>query len=349
MRIEENIKLDFKDVLIKPKRSTLNSRSEVDLFRSFKFKYAKYKLECIPIIAANMSTIGTFGMANALTKHHLLTCIHKHYSIENWIKFLDTVENANYFIPSIGTQQKDLDKLIEIVQYYENSYDDDIKAVCIDIANGYSEHLIEFIKHVRIQFPDKIIIAGNVATSEMTEALILAGADVVKVGIGPGAVCETRIVTGVGYPQLSAIIECADAAHGLGGHIIADGGCVTSGDIAKAFSAGSDFVMIGTMLAGHKECYDNVTDFNQKKVPFYGMSSEYAMHVDYEKTEINVAPEGKLVEIQKKDNLDKTVKNILGGLRSACTYSGARRIKDLPKCTTFIRVNRQINDFFHEK
>ena len=346
MRIEEEIKLDFKDVLIKPKRSTLNSRSEVDLTRSFKFKYSKYTLDCIPIIASNMSKIGTFEMTKVLTDHNLLTCIHKHYSIEKWKEFLDSIENANYFIPSIGTQDDDVKKLSDIINYYENRTEDDIKYICIDIANGYSEHLIKFIEKIREIYSDKIIIAGNVVTSEMTEALILAGADVVKVGIGSGSVCETRMVTGVGYPQLSAIIECADAAHGLGGHIISDGGCQTSGDISRAFAAGADFVMIGGMLAGHKECYDNKLNKATTKLAFYGMSSEEAMKNDYNKEEILVAPEGKKVWVDIKPDLNKTIQNILGGLKSACTYAGARRIKDLPKCTTFIRVNRQSNDLF---
>lgn len=356
MRIEEEIKLDFKDVLIKPKRSTLNSRFEVDLVRNFKFKYSKYTLDCIPIIASNMSTIGTFDMANALSKYKLLTCIHKHYDKDEWENFFNLtvyptknklcISNiSNYYIQSIGTQKQDLDKLEKNINFVENHFEDDVKFICVDIANGYSEHLIDFIEKLRKRYSNKIIIAGNVATTEMTEALILAGADVVKIGIGPGSVCETRLISGVGYPQLSAIIECSDAAHGLGGHIISDGGCQTTGDIAKAFGAGADFVMLGGMLAGHKECYDGGKD-NKSFGLFYGMSSEFAMINDYKKDKISVAPEGKVVTVEIKKNIDETVKNIFGGLRSACTYAGARKLKDLPKCTSFVRVNRQSNDLF---
>ena len=222
-----------------------------------------------------------------------------------------------------------------------------LKFICIDVANGYSEHFVNFLKQTRKQFPDKVIIAGNVVTGEMVEELLLAGADIIKVGIGPGSVCTTRIKTGVGYPQLSAIIECADAAHGLGGHIISDGGCTTPGDVAKAFGAGSDFVMLGGMLAGHTESGGELLEINGKKFKqFYGMSSATAMNKHVGGVAEYRASEGKAVKLPFKGNVADTVLDILGGLRSSCTYVGASRLKELTKRTTFIRVSEQENRVF---
>jgi len=222
--------------------------------------------------------------------------------------------------------------------------------ICIDVANGYREIFLQFVKRVRDAFPDKIVIAGNVATREMTEALILAGADVVKIGIGPGSVCTTRKVAGVGYPQLSAIAECADAAHGLNGHVMSDGGCSSPGDVAKAFAAGADFVMLGGMLAGHDESGGEIFEDGNGKTykSFYGMSSAKAMEHHYGEVAGHRAPEGKEVRVPYRGLLEVTVQSILGGIRSACSYVGARRIKDLPKCTTFIRVSMTTNEVYQK-
>ncbi len=200
---------------------------------------------------------------------------------------------------------------------------------------------------MREAHPDSIIIAGNVVTGEMVEELLLSGADIVKVGIGPGSVCTTRIKTGVGYPQLSAIIECADAAHGLSGQIISDGGCTNPGDIAKAFGAGADFVMLGGMFAGHDECGGDVVERDGKRVMlFYGMSSETAMSKHSGGVADYRASEGKTVHVPYRGPVDDTVKDILGGLRSACTYVGAHQLKELTKRTTFVRVREQHNPVF---
>ena len=336
MRIEEDIKLDFKDVLIRPKRSTLSSRRDVDLLRSFKFKHSRYEYEGIPIMAANMDGVGTINMAMALHKQRLFTCLIKSYNkdIDNFADF--RVCRDNYAV-STGTSDEDFRNLNTIITGIGAQF------ICIDVANGYSEHFGDFVEKVRTRWPDKTIIAGNVVTGDMTQELILRGADIVKVGIGPGSVCTTRIQTGVGYPQLSAIIECADAAHGLGGHIIADGGCTCPGDIAKAFGAGADFVMLGGMMAGHDEGGGDVRD---DKVLFYGMSSDTAMERHNGGMAEYRSSEGRTVEIPYRGPVRNTVLNILGGLRSACTYVGAETLKQLPKCTTFIRVNRQINDIY---
>ena len=336
MRIEEEIKLDFKDVLIRPKRSTLASRKEVDLLRFYRFKHSRYEYEGIPIMAANMDGVGTISMAMALHKQRLFTCLTKSYNkdIENFADF--RVCRDNYAV-STGTSDEDFRNLNTIITGIGAQF------ICIDVANGYSENFGDFVERVRTRWPDKTIIAGNVVTGDMTQELILRGADIVKVGIGPGSVCTTRIQTGVGYPQLSAIIECADAAHGLGGHIIADGGCTCPGDVAKAFGAGADFVMLGGMLAGHDEGGGTIEN---GKVTFYGMSSDTAMEKHHGGVAEYRSSEGRTVDIPYRGPVTKTVLDILGGLRSTCTYVGAETLKQLPKCTTFIRVNRQVNDVF---
>ena len=337
MRIETEIKLDFPDVLIRPKRSTLSSRKDVDLNRTYKFKHSGTEWTGVPIMAANMDGVGTIQLAEALGEHGLFTCLVKSYDEDDIVDALSKVDGRRFAV-STGTSDKDFQKLVRII----NSAPE-IEFICIDVANGYSEYFGDFVGKVRMQFPMHTIIAGNVVTADMTQELILRGADIVKVGIGPGSVCTTRIQTGVGYPQLSAIIECADAAHGLGGHIIADGGCTCPGDVAKAFGAGADFVMLGGMLAGHDQGGGIIED---GKVKFYGMSSDTAM----EKHHGGVAPyrssEGRTVEIPYKGNVDDTVRDILGGIRSTCTYVGAPTLKQLSKCTTFIRVNKQFNDVF---
>ncbi|OUM70056.1 hypothetical protein PIROE2DRAFT_2016 [Piromyces sp. E2] len=272
MRIETDVKLDFKDVLIRPKRSTLKSRSEVSLTKTYTFRNCKKTWTGVPIMAANMDTTGTFTVAEVLSKNTMMTVIAKHNEPESFDAV--TPEMAQYVSFSTGTSDKDFERLQRCVEKRP-----DIPFICIDVANGYSEHFVEFVKKTRKRFPNHILIAGNVVTGEMVEELILSGADIVKVGIGPGSVCTTRKQTGVGYPQLSAVIECADSAHGLGGHIISDGGCTVPGDVAKAFGAGADFVMLGGMLAGHDECAGDVLeeDNGEKYKIFYGMSSETAM------------------------------------------------------------------------
>ncbi len=337
MRIEEDIKLDFKDVLIRPKRSTLSSRKDVDLSRTYKFKHSGFEWSGVPIMAANMDGVGTIDMAKALYDHRMFTCLIKSY-IEDDICDLATSTGGNHFAVSTGTSDSDFLRLRRIINAYP-----EVHFICIDVANGYSEHFGDFVSKVRITFPHCTIIAGNVVTADMTQELILRGADIVKVGIGPGSVCTTRIQTGVGYPQLSAIIECADAAHGLGGHIIADGGCTCPGDVAKAFGGGADFVMLGGMLAGHDEGGGEVKD---GQVIFYGMSSDTAMERHHGGIAEYRSSEGRTVDITYRGQVKDTVLDLLGGLRSTCTYVGAATLKQLPKCTTFIRVNRQINDIF---
>lgn len=358
MVIEEDFKLDFSNVLIRPKRSTLKSRKEVDLFRQTKFRNAKGDMDLpreyigIPIMAANMDGVGTFEIADALAKHNVFTCLVKTYSVNELVSFFDCddsdlkydrVENVAM---SIGVSDDDLQKFHNVYELTDGA----VKYLCVDVANGYTEMFSNFIYQLRLNHPELVIIAGNVVTGDMTQELILNGADIVKCGIGPGSVCTTRIQTGVGYPQLSSVIECADAAHGLGGHIIADGGCASSGDVAKAFGGGADFVMLGGMLSGHDEGGGEyiLEDDNPEPigVRFYGMSSETANDKHFGGLKDYRASEGKEVIVPYRGSIHNTMQTILGGIRSSCTYVGARRIKDLTKCTTFVKVYNTHNTIF---
>ncbi len=382
MRIENESLLDYSDVLIRPKRSILSSRKDVDLNREFIFRnyspllnndvlpsgypagpYVESDFDGIPIMAANMDGVGTFAMATTLAEQGVFTCLVKTYSSDELIEFFNS--NSKYkehIAMSIGIGEQDLKKF-KSVHTHVNS---NLKYVCIDVANGYSERFTNFVADFRILYPHIVIIAGNVVTADQTQELILNGADIVKVGIGPGSVCTTRIQTGVGYPQLSAVIECADAAHGLGGHIIADGGCTCPGDVAKAFAAGADFVMLGGMLAGHVEGGGEVitkiyetdevikTDDNfyepvykeKRFVQFYGMSSDAANTKHFGGLKNYRSSEGREVLVPYRGEVESTLQDILGGIRSTCTYAGAQKLKQLTKCTTFVRVNNQFNSVY---
>jgi GMP reductase len=380
MHIENDYKLDYSDVLIRPKRSNLTSRKDVDLERKFNFKNYKssfpdivddYDFKGVPIIAANMDGVGTFGMAFTLAKMNILTCLVKTYSREELIKFFlrGDFPVTDYVAMSIGTSESDFQKFQDVYNACIGKTGNSLKYLCVDIANGYTEMFVDRIRKIREQFSDIVIIAGNVVTADQTQELILNGADIVKVGIGPGSVCTTRIQTGVGYPQLSAVIECADAAHGLGGHIIADGGCTCPGDIAKAFAAGSDFVMLGGMLAGHDEGGGEIISkwyktgeyidtggdggdrfapyYEEKKfVQFYGMSSEAANEKHFGGLKEYRSSEGREVLVPYKGQVEKTIQDILGGVRSTCTYVGARSLKYLSKCTTFVKTKNQYNKVY---
>ena len=345
MFIDNEIKLDFKDVLIRPKRSNLTSRSEVNLEREFKFKHSSIVWKGVPIMVANMDCTGTFKMAKSLYKHKMITCIHKYYSLEDWKEFRDNTKDNeiyNYISVSSGSKEEDLVKLQEILKELPN-----INFICLDVANGYTEMFVEFVTRVRGLYPDKIIIAGTIVTREMCEELLIKGADIIKVGIGPGSVCTTRKKTGVGYPQLSAIIETADAAHGLNGHILCDGGCSCPGDFSKAFGGGSDFIMSGGMFSGHEESGGELIEEDGILYKeFYGMSSSTAMDKHSGGVARYKTSEGKRVLIPFKGKVEDTILDILGGIRSACSYVGSSELKHLSKRTTFIRVTQQLNEIY---
>jgi GMP reductase len=344
MHVDTDLKLGFKDVLIRPKRSNLKSRAQVVLDRTFTFLHSRRAWTGVPIIAANMDTIGTFEVAEVLAGHNMLTAIHKHYGLEEWDRFLKGRDESIYsrIMVSTGTTRDDFARLGQVLANHPQ-----LQFICIDVANGYAQAFVEFVRKARASFSDKTIVAGNVVTGEMVEELLLSGADIVKVGIGSGSVCTTRVKAGVGYPQLSAVIECADAAHGLGGRIISDGGCTCPGDVAKAFGGGADFVMIGGMFAGHDESGCELAEREGKRYKqFYGMSSGTAMARHAGGVAEYRATEGKCVEVPYRGPIAETVREILGGVRSACTYVGALALKELTKRTTFIRVLEQENRTF---
>jgi len=343
--IESDLKLDFKDVLIRPKRSTLQSRNDVNVNRTFTFLHNQRDWTGFPLIAANMDVVGTMAVARALSRFGALTALHKHYKAEDLIAFFQEPETGNVFY-SLGTTETDYEKFQAVKARAP------VDKVCLDVANGYTERFVEVTRRMRDENPDIVIMAGNVVTGDMTEALLLAGADIVKVGIGPGSVCTTRKMTGVGYPQLSAIIECADAAHGLKGQVCGDGGCTVPGDISKAYGAGADFVMLGGMLAGHDECEGEIRfeERDGQRVPvtmtFYGMSSDTAMNKYAGGVASYRASEGKTVEVPYRGPIEGTMQEIMGGVRSMMTYIGATKLKEVSKRTTFVRVGAQLNTVF---
>ena len=375
-QIKDTVELDFCDVLFRPKRTTLNSRSEADIIREYKFKYYPNTIKSCGIMAANMATTGTFEMNDVLQKYKAITCLHKHIDVKDLEEYLVnnyTKEDSEYnSFTFISTGLKDDKEKLFALMDRGSPFD----KICIDVANGYMPKLLEFVREVRGKYPRALIMVGNVVTGDMTQDLILNGADIVKVGIGPGSVCTTRKLTGVGRPQLSAILECADAAHGVGGMICADGGCTCAGDVAKAFGAGADFVMLGGMLAGTDESageeiermyktneytyYSEPSDESntpdyfpdkpkyeiKKFKQFYGMSSQLAQEKHFGGMAKYRASEGKVVEIPYKGSVENIIQEIQGGIRSTMSYIGARRLKDIPKCTTFYRVNRQLNEVF---
>lgn len=350
MKLDLTPKLDFNNVLIKPQRTTISSRSEVSLERTFTFRNSTSSWRGVPIISANMDTTGTFEIATVLSKHNILTCLNKFYTLNDFNVFLDkqklndknfsNVEFLDNIIVSTGISDKNFENLCEIMDGIST-----LKWICIDVANGYMEKMTHFCKKVRERYPKAIIIAGNVATSEMTQELIINGkVDIVKVGIGPGSACLTRLKTGVGVPQLSAIIDCADAAHGCSGHIIGDGGITCPGDMAKAFGGGADFVMCGGVFSGHDENPGDLVELNGEKYKkFYGMSSELAMKKHYGEMAKYRSSEGRVIKVKYRGSLENTVLDYLGGLRSTCAYVNAYKIKHLSKCTTFILVSQQLN------
>jgi len=367
MKVEDGLKLDFSDVLIKPRRTLAYSRNSVNLNRDFSFMYSPKKWEGIPIFAANMDTTGTFAMAKALQQYKLVTCLHKIYSPHQIFDFFFGGDGiTQYTWISTGITNRDIIRLKDIMKYGKNSIN-----ICVDVANGYNQEFVERIAYIRSLSPESIIMAGNVCTAEMAQELIIGGkADIVKVGIGPGSVCTTRLATGVGYPQLSAIMECAKTVHGLNSGpkrmalVCTDGGCVYPGDIAKAFGGDADFCMLGGMFAGTNECegewlYENIDYYlldkddesrltaekkdKKSHLKFHGMSSSKAQggnlakHRSSEGKEIHIPYKGYVTDVLDGDN------GILGSLRSACSYVGVKELKNMADATTFIRVNNQHN------
>lgn len=352
MRIDNEIKLDFSDVLIRPKRSTLISRKDVHLYRKFRFLHSKKEWEGIPIVTANMDTTGTFEMARTLCKHRMITALHKFYSIEELKNFFIEFHNPDYVAYTLGIREEDFEKLRKIL---DEGLGEKFNFICLDVPNAYLERFVKKLEELRQMCPCHIIIAGNVVTNEMTEELLLKGADIVKIGIGSGSSCTTRRQSGVGYPQLSAVIECSDASHGISnnfgasGLIVSDGGAVYPSCIAKAFCGGADFVMSGALFSGFEQSGGDLIEYNGKKFkPYYGMSSLEAMKKNYGEMLNYRAGEGRYLEVPYKGDVNNFIHELLGSLRSTATYIGARKLKEFPKRCTFIKVSRQLNSSLEE-
>lgn len=352
MRIEEEIKLDYADVLLRPKRSTLTSRKDVVLDRKFTFYHSPKTWEGVPIMTANMATCGTFEMARILSEYRMITTFHKYYKIEDYKNFFEDFNYPDYIVYTLGIRDEDIVQLKEMIS---TGLINNFSFICIDVPNGYLERFLEAIKLVRSLVPDHIIIAGNVVTNEMTEEIILAGADIVKVGIGPGSACTTRRMTGVGYPQLSAVIECADAAHGIsnnkGGYglVIADGGQQYPSCVAKAFCGGADFNMFGSMFSGFDESAGGIVERNGKKFKeYFGSSSNKALKDFYGKKEAHRASEGRYVLMPYKGSVRDFIQELFGSLRSTGTYIGAKTLKQFSKRATFIKVNTQLTAYLEQ-
>ena len=346
MRINQDPKLNYEDVLLQPKRSTLSSRRDVDMTRKFTFRNSSKVMNFTPIFASNMDGVGTFSMAKVLQEYKMMTVITKTTTPEQWRAAVGNGVRLQSVSVCTGTNKvfdddaQDYKNMQEVLKMFP-----DIKMITVDVANAYHQNMVGFVEKVREQYPDKVIVAGNVVTPEMTEELIISGADVVKIGIGPGSVCTTRTMAGVGVPQFSAILECADAANGVDGHIMADGGCTQPGDIAKALGGGAHMVMIGGMLAGHNESEVEVIDGQRE---FYGMSSDRAREVHGKRKDGYRGNEGRLISLPHRGPVEPTLEDILGGVRSACTYIGARRIKDMAKCASFVQTANVINRVYEK-
>ncbi|MGM5484728.1 MAG: GMP reductase [Nanobdellota archaeon] len=347
MRIDNEPKLDFDDVLIRPKRSTLNSRKEVALERRFKFLHSRREWTGIPIIPSNMDTTGTFEMARVLSEYKMITALHKFYSLEELEGFFRSFDKPDYIAYTLGIRDEDFDKLKKLL---EKGLGSKFNFIVLDVPNAYLERFVGKLSELRELCPNHTIIAGNVVTNDMTEEILLKGADIVKIGIGSGASCLTRRKTGVGYPQLGAIMECSDAAHGITGRekghglIVSDGGIRYPGDIAKAFCAASDFVMGGSIFAGHDETGGELIEKNGRKFKkFYGMSSKAAMKEHYGKVAKHRTSEGRDLEIPYKGSINNLLLDIFGSLRSTGTYIGAWSLKEFPRRATFMTVHKQLN------
>jgi GMP reductase len=339
--IPSDPELDFNDVLILPQRSTIPSRKLTNIEREFTFRHSSRKWKGYPVIAANMLT-GTFSMARKLSEFKMLTALHKHYPVEDLIKFwtdADTEEIAqNNTFYTLGIREEDLAKYNKFYSYVTPNM------VCIDIANGHIEVFVDFIKRFRDNNPRSIIMAGNVVTGSMSEELIIAGADIVKVGIGQGANCNTRKIAGVGRPQLSAVLDCADKSHGLQGRVCSDGGIVQPADMNIAFCAGADFVMIGTMFAGTDECDGETVEHEGKfHKKFFGMSSNSAMETFGKGRESYKASEGRTTLIPCKGSVSDIAEELQGSTKSMLSYIGAASLKEAGRRASFVRVSNRLN------
>ena len=328
-------KLNFKDVLIVPKSSKINSRKDVVLDTKILFPASGINWTGVPIMASNMDNVGTFEMGFALQNFHMANAVSKFYNKDAWVKSIRNGLDLEFNFITFGLQE--ISEIYEIISYILQKTNKNIKTIMFDIPNGYIEKFSKIISEARKQFPDLGIIAGNVVTSEGVKQIMDSGADGVKVGIGSGGVCDTTETTGIGYPQLAAVIDCSIEVKKYGGFIVSDGGVKITGDISKAFAAGSGFVMLGSLLAAHKESMAPIIrKENRNYRELYGMSSTQAMTKHYGGVADYRTSEGKSILVEDRGPVKYTLNKMLGALRSTCTYINAKNIGEIHKNSRFI-------------
>ena len=334
-KIDREIKLDFKDVLIKPKpSSTPITRADVNL----NVNYGHFT--GVPLIISEMVSIGTYKIAKALKDQNIITFIHKEYSSKEHIENLSYFEDTSHIGLSVGIKKNEISKIKSVLK--ERS----VGFINLHIANAYAnlQGIEKTIKSFKDDFPDIPLSAGMVCTPNITKFIAECGADIIRVGLGSGAACKTRSEVGVGFPQLSAVKECKNMADIYKKPIISDGGIVTAGDVAKAIGIGASYVVLGRIVSGSEECDNIVEKYGQKYVNFYGLGStrQYETHGISEK---EYRPnEGRELFIPVKGSVNNIINQIKGGLRSACTYVGTTELSELYNNSSFIRVNNQINE-----
>ena len=328
-------KLNFKDVLIVPKSSKINSRKDVILDTKILFPASGINWTGVPIMASNMDNVGTFEMGFALQNFHMTNAVSKFYNKDAWVKSISNGLDLEFNFITFGLQE--ISEIDEIISYILQKTNKNIKTIVFDIPNGYIEKFSKIISEARKEFPKLGIIAGNVVTAEGVRLLMDSGADGVKVGIGSGGVCDTTETTGIGYPQLSAAIDCSLEVKKYNGFIVSDGGVKITGDISKAFAAGSGFVMLGSLLAAHKESMAPIIRKDNKNFrELYGMSSTQAMTKHYGGVADYRTSEGKSILVEDRGPVKNTLNKILGAMRSTCTYINAKNIGEIHENSSFI-------------
>ena len=297
----------------------------------------------IPLMSSAMDTVTESKMAIALSKSGGIGIIHRNLSIEKQVQEVKKVKKNNFLVgAAIGVNSKDIERADELSKAK-------VDMIIIDTAHGHTQKVLFMIKKIKKKLKKCVLCSGNIATGKAAKFLADSGVDIVKVGIGPGSICTTRLVTGIGVPQLSAVLQVKKALKNYKTRIISDGGIKFSGDIAKAIAAGADAVMIGSLFSGTTESPGKI--FKQKGKlfkNFRGMGSVGAMSIGsadryYQKKFKNVSkyvPEGVEGIVKFKGPVNKIIYNLIGGLKSSMGYLGAKTIKDLQKKGEFVKITK---------
>ena len=351
-KISDDIKLSYDDVLIVPQANSFKSRKDIEVEVEYGFLHSSKVFRGVPIMTANMATCGTFEIAKVLSTYNIITTFHKYYTVSEYVDFFKEFNSSYTICYTLGSREKDIEQLKEMI---EMRLIDNFDFICIDVPNGYIDVFIETISLVRGLCPNHIIIAGNVVTPEQTLKCLKAGCDVVKIGIGPGSACTTRRMAGVGYPQISAVLECSKVAQeyvaktGHRGRVICDGGQQFVGDVCKGFCAGADFNMFGSMFSGYDESGGEVVEFYGKKYKeYFGSSSTKALNKFYGKKDKHRASEGRETYVEYKGSIHDFIQELFGGIRSCGTYIGAKGISEFFERSVFVRTNQQVTNYLEQ-